>query len=128
MSIALVVSLQKLTYSELSWPRRVSSDATGLSPEAMRTRFSEVDWKDAFNDAPARRYVAFRQKEDDDRPLFKLEFGVGRDGLGFPSGFVAGTGWIQVTYHPYPDAGISKMWIDSTTHTLGNGKGRWRQQ
>jgi NTE family protein len=64
--------------------------ATGVSPEAMRTRFSETDWQDAFNDAPARRYVAFRQKEDDDRPLFKLEFGVGRGGLSFPSGFVAG--------------------------------------
>jgi len=64
--------------------------ATGLSPAAMRQRIAEVDWHDAFSDAPARRHVAFRQKEDDDRPLFKFEFGYGRNGLSFPSGFVAG--------------------------------------
>jgi NTE family protein len=64
--------------------------ATGLSPETMRSQISEVDWRDAFNDIPARKYVAFRQKQDDDKPLFKFEFGFGRDGLTFPSGLVAG--------------------------------------
>ncbi|MCP4202216.1 MAG: BamA/TamA family outer membrane protein [bacterium] len=64
--------------------------STGLSPATMLDRIAEVDWQDAFNDAPARRYVAFRQKEDDDLPLFRFELGLGRNGLSYPAGFVAG--------------------------------------
>jgi len=64
--------------------------ASGLSPEEIRESLLEVDWEDAFRDLPDRRYIPFRQKEDDRLPLFNLELGFGGDGLTAPSGLVSG--------------------------------------
>ena len=64
--------------------------ASGLSPDEMRQRLGEVDWTDALNDEPARQHMAYRQKFDDNKPLFKIEMGFGPDGFTAPSGLVAG--------------------------------------
>jgi len=64
--------------------------ASGLSPEEMREKLAEINWEESFNDDPPRRNIPFRQKQDDDRSLFKLEFGFGKDGANSPRGLVAG--------------------------------------
>ena len=64
--------------------------ASGVSPEQMQAKLDEIDWAEAFNDHPPRRNIPFRQKQDDDRPLFKLEFGFNEDGFASPLGLVAG--------------------------------------
>jgi NTE family protein len=64
--------------------------ASGLSPEEMREKLAEIDWEESFNDDPPRRNIPFRQKQDDDRSLFKPEFGFGKDGANSPRGLVAG--------------------------------------
>jgi NTE family protein len=64
--------------------------ASGMSPAEMREQLDAIDWDEAFNDDPPRRNIPYRQKQDDDRALFKLEFGVGKNGFNSPRGFVAG--------------------------------------
>jgi len=64
--------------------------ASGVSPEAMRQRLTELDWGEAFDDEPVRKRMPFRRKQDDLLPLFGIEFGFGKDGLSTASGFVAG--------------------------------------
>jgi NTE family protein len=64
--------------------------ASGMSPAEMREQLLAIDWEEAFNDDPPRRNIPFRQKEDDKRSLFKLEFGVGKTGFKSPRGLVAG--------------------------------------
>ena len=64
--------------------------ASGVSPEQMQKNLDAIDWEEAFDDKPPRRNIPFRQKEDDDKSLFLLEFGFGKDGFKSPKGLVAG--------------------------------------
>jgi NTE family protein len=64
--------------------------ASGVAPEAMERQFVEIDWEDAFDDEPPRKYISFRRKEDGRLSLFKFEMGWGKDGFASPSGLVAG--------------------------------------
>jgi NTE family protein len=64
--------------------------ASGMSPETMRTQLQRTDWEEAFDDDPPRRDIWYRQKQDDDLPLFKPEYGFGPGGFKTPMGVVAG--------------------------------------
>ena len=64
--------------------------ASGMSPAEMREQLETIDWEEAFNDDPPRRNIPFRQKEDDDRSLFKADLGFSKDGFKAPRGLVAG--------------------------------------
>ena len=64
--------------------------AAGMSPDEMQDRFDEIDWIDAFNDRPPRANIPYREKLEDRIPLFDIEFGMGQNGFGAASGFVAG--------------------------------------
>jgi len=50
--------------------------AAGYSPERMQQELQEIDWEAAFNDAPPRKNISFRRKEDDRESLFGFELGV----------------------------------------------------
>ena len=64
--------------------------ASGVSPEQMQRNLEAIDWEEAFDDNPPRKNIPFRQKEDDDKSLFKLNFGFSKDGFKSPKGLVAG--------------------------------------
>jgi NTE family protein len=64
--------------------------ASGVSPEEIERILATIDWGDLFSDASARETMPFRRKEEDREHLFAFEFGVGPDGLRFPSGLVSG--------------------------------------
>jgi NTE family protein len=65
--------------------------ASGMSPEQMKIEIAAVDWIDVFNDAPPRKDLSFRRKQDDNAALFEFEVGVGRGGFKMPAGFIAGS-------------------------------------
>lgn len=64
--------------------------AAGRSPEELRRLGEDTDWGDLFTDAPPRRDISFRRKQDDDRSLFGFELGVGAGGFVLPEGLIAG--------------------------------------
>jgi len=64
--------------------------ASGLSPEEVEAEIRVVNWVDLFDDSPPRKDLSFRRKQDDHLPLFDIEVGVGKRGLVFPSGMIAG--------------------------------------
>lgn len=64
--------------------------ASGMSPEVMEKRLLEIDWAGSFDDAPPRKRLPFRRKEENFIPYMKLEFGWGKEGLSYPAGVVAG--------------------------------------
>jgi NTE family protein len=64
--------------------------ASGLSPQSMELTFNDIDWKDALTDEPPRKNISFRRKEDDHEALFRFELGIGKGGIIFPSGLIAG--------------------------------------
>lgn len=64
--------------------------ASGMSPREMAEQIERVDWAALFHDAPARRDLSLRRKEEDQLPLFGFELGVERDGIILPAGIIAG--------------------------------------
>ena len=64
--------------------------ATGMSPAAMDSTLSSINWLELFDDRPPRRLVSFRRKAEDYLPYLDFEVGLGKDGLATPAGAVAG--------------------------------------
>ncbi|MFH1690458.1 MAG: patatin-like phospholipase family protein, partial [Candidatus Eisenbacteria bacterium] len=64
--------------------------ACGLSPQEIEANLRAIDWDDVFDDSPPRRHLPFRRKQVDQVALFGFELGLGRRGLEFPAGLVAG--------------------------------------
>ena len=64
--------------------------ASGMSPAAMDSAVLSIDWFSVFDDVPPRRLTNFRRKEEDYRPFFKFEAGIGKDGIALPGGLVTG--------------------------------------
>jgi NTE family protein len=64
--------------------------SVGYAPEQLETIVLDIDWDAAFRDAPERRRLSFRRKEDDDLPLWPVELGVGGGGAHRPSGLTTG--------------------------------------
>ena len=65
--------------------------AVGYSPEEMAETLSAIDWESVFRDLPDRKYLSYRQKEDDLAALMPFEIGVGRNGISTRSGIIVGT-------------------------------------
>jgi NTE family protein len=64
--------------------------AAGVSPREIAQRVDDTDWTTMFDDFAGREAVNIRRKELDDRFYSQLEFGVGRDGVRFREGALAG--------------------------------------
>ncbi|QJR09996.1 hypothetical protein DSM104443_01047 [Usitatibacter rugosus] len=64
--------------------------SAGVSPQEMRAFVKKTDWATVFDDSAGRDLVNLRRKELDDRFTSGLEFGVGKDGLKYRSGAIAG--------------------------------------
>lgn len=64
--------------------------ASGVSPAEMKESMRKTDWANVFDDTAGRDLVNLRRKQLDDRSSSGLEFGVGRDGLKYRAGAIAG--------------------------------------
>ncbi len=64
--------------------------ASGLSPAEMERIVLTTDWEDLLDDRPSRDRLSFRRKQDDVLNYVDLEMGLGRKGISFPSGLIAG--------------------------------------
>jgi NTE family protein len=64
--------------------------ASGMSAQAIDKTMRSVDWQEAFRDAPPRRDLAFRRKQDDRNFLVRLPLGLKHGQLLLPKGFIQG--------------------------------------
>jgi NTE family protein len=64
--------------------------ASGMSAHDIDTTMRSVDWQEAFRDAPPRRDLAFRRKQDDRNFLVRLPLGVKHGKILLPKGFIQG--------------------------------------
>jgi len=64
--------------------------SAGYSPAEMESILGGIDWRALFRDAPERRDMSFRRKEDDDLALLPLELGYGKGGLTSQAGVLGG--------------------------------------
>jgi NTE family protein len=64
--------------------------ASGMSAHDIGKTMRSVDWQEAFRDAPPRRDLAFRRKEDDANFLVRLPLGLKHGQILLPKGFIQG--------------------------------------
>ena len=64
--------------------------ASGMSAAQIDATMRSVDWQEAFRDAPPRRDLAFRRKQDDRNFLVRLPLGLKHGGILLPKGFIQG--------------------------------------
>src|SRR6204780_3308587 len=64
--------------------------ASGMTAEQIDSTMRSVDWQEAFRDAPPRRDLAFRRKQDDRNFLVKLPLGLKHGKILLPKGFIQG--------------------------------------
>ena len=64
--------------------------ASGMSAAQIEATMRSVDWQEAFRDAPPRRDLAFRRKQDDRNFLVRLPLGVQHRHILLPKGFIQG--------------------------------------
>jgi NTE family protein len=64
--------------------------ASGMTVEQIDSTMRSVDWQEAFRDAPPRRDLAFRRKQDDRNFLVKLPLGLKHGKVLLPKGFIQG--------------------------------------
>jgi NTE family protein len=64
--------------------------ASGMTAAQIDSTMSSVDWQEAFRDAPPRRDLAFRRKQDDRNFLVKLPLGLKHGKVLLPKGFIQG--------------------------------------
>jgi NTE family protein len=64
--------------------------ATGMSAAQIESTMRSVDWQEAFRDAPPRRDLNFRRKQDDRNFLVRLPLGVKHYHILLPKGFIQG--------------------------------------
>lgn len=68
--------------------------AAGIPAGELEKIFLAFDMKASFADAPSRRDLSFRRKEDDRMFTVKARIGVGKGGLKLPRGFVEGQTFV----------------------------------
>ncbi len=64
--------------------------ASGMTARDIDTTMRSVDWQEAFRDAPPRRDLAFRRKQDDRNFLVRLPLGLKHGHILLPKGFIQG--------------------------------------
>jgi NTE family protein len=64
--------------------------ASGMSAADIESTMRSVDWQEAFRDAPPRRDLAFRRKQDDRNFLVRLPLGLQHHHFLLPKGFIQG--------------------------------------
>ena len=64
--------------------------ASGMTAYQIEATMRSVDWQEAFRDAPPRRDLAFRRKQDDRNVLVKLPLGLTHGRILLPKGFIQG--------------------------------------
>src|ERR1700712_5762419 len=64
--------------------------ASGMSAAEIDRTMRSVDWQEAFRDAPPRRDLAFRRKQDDRNFLVRLPLGLKHGNILLPKGFIQG--------------------------------------
>ncbi|HEX3914211.1 MAG TPA: patatin-like phospholipase family protein [Steroidobacteraceae bacterium] len=64
--------------------------ASGMTAAQIDATMRTVDWQEAFRDAPPRRDLAFRRKQDDQNFLVRLPLGLKHGKLLLPKGFIQG--------------------------------------
>ncbi|HEY0748933.1 MAG TPA: patatin-like phospholipase family protein [Steroidobacteraceae bacterium] len=64
--------------------------ASGMTAAQIESTMRSVDWQEAFRDAPPRRDLAFRRKQDDRNFLVRLPLGLKHGQILLPKGFIQG--------------------------------------
>src|SRR6201996_3590866 len=64
--------------------------ASGMTAAQIETTMRSVDWQEAFRDAPPRRDLGFRRKQDDRNFLVRLPLGLKHRQILLPKGFIQG--------------------------------------
>src|SRR6202049_2657384 len=64
--------------------------ASGMTALEIESTMRSVDWQEAFRDAPPRRDLAFRRKQDDRNFLVRLPLGLKHGQILLPKGFIQG--------------------------------------
>ncbi len=64
--------------------------ASGMTAQQIDATMRSVDWQEAFRDAPPRRELAFRRKQDDSNFLVRLPLGLKHGKILLPKGFIQG--------------------------------------
>jgi len=64
--------------------------ASGMTAAQIDATMRSVDWQEAFRDAPPRRDLAFRRKQDDRNFLVRLPLGLKHSQILLPKGFIQG--------------------------------------
>jgi NTE family protein len=64
--------------------------ASGMTADEIDATMRSVDWQEAFRDAPPRRDLAFRRKQDDRNFLVRLPLGLKHGRILLPKGFIQG--------------------------------------
>ena len=64
--------------------------ASGMPADRIEANMRSVDWQEAFRDAPPRRDLAFRRKQDDLNFLVRLPFGLKHGEVLLPQGLIQG--------------------------------------
>ncbi|MEA3139704.1 MAG: hypothetical protein QOK23_1873 [Gammaproteobacteria bacterium] len=63
---------------------------SGMTAAQIEATMRSVDWQEAFRDAPPRRDLAFRRKQDDRNFLVRLPLGLKHGQILLPKGFIQG--------------------------------------
>ena len=64
--------------------------ASGMTALEIDATMRSLDWQEAFRDAPPRRDLAFRRKQDDRNFLVRLPLGLKHGQILLPKGFIQG--------------------------------------
>jgi NTE family protein len=64
--------------------------ASGMTAAEIDATMRSLDWQEAFRDAPPRRDLAFRRKQDDRNFLVRLPLGLKHGKILLPKGFIQG--------------------------------------
>src|SRR3984893_3645517 len=64
--------------------------ASGMTALEIEATMRSLDWQEAFHDAPPRRDLAFRRKQDDRNFLVRLPLGLKHGQILLPKGFIQG--------------------------------------
>jgi NTE family protein len=64
--------------------------ASGMTALEIDATMRSLDWQEAFRDAPPRRDLAFRRKQDDRNFLVRLPLGLKHGTILLPKGFIQG--------------------------------------